>query len=153
MTTDLLLKIKLGGEPVFHARTVKYRKDLEDPRVNEKFKIERLFWHRRDVDWGHVTEVDVPPILAENAALIHPFHLLSDLHPLTEKAVRKIAFYLAYRVRREELQLFNIVSDSDQKFGLPPGKSFSVICHLIARSIWRVDLNRVIALNEGLTFL
>jgi TnsA endonuclease N terminal/TnsA endonuclease C terminal len=150
MTTDFLLKLRLGREGVFHARTIKYRKDLDDSRVKEKFKIERLYWLRRDIDWGYVTEEDVPRGLAENAALTHPFYFLTDLYPLTEKEVRMISFYLTGRVRAEESPLLDIVSDSDQKFGLPPGKSFAVACHLVARMVWRIDLRKSITLNERL---
>lgn len=153
MTTDFLLRLRLGREIVFHARTVKYRKDLDDPRVKEKFRIERRYWRRRSINWGYVTEQKLPSGLAENAALIHPFYSLSDLLPLTEKEVRRIAFYLAGRVRREELSLLDMVNDSDQKFGLPPGKSFSIVCHLIARGIWRVDLLKSISVNERLILL
>lgn len=95
----------------------------------------------------------MPPYLADNAALIHPFYFLSDLYPLLEKDVRKIAFYLESRVSREELPLLEIVSDCDQKFGLPPGKCFSVVCHLIARSVWRVDLLKSITVNGRLILL
>jgi hypothetical protein len=49
--------------------------------------------------------------------------------------------------------LLDIVSDSDQKFELSPGKSFSVVCHLIARDIWRVDLLKPISVNERLILL
>ncbi len=153
MTTDFLLKLKLGYEIVFHARTVKYRKDLADPRVREKFRIERIYWRRRGIDWGYVTEEDAPPSLAENAAQIHPFFFLSDLQPLTEKDMRKIVFYLTGRVRREEVPLSVIVSDSDQKFRLPPGKSFSVVCHLIARAVWRVDLLKPLTVKDRLILL
>ncbi len=153
MTTDFLLKLKLKREIIFHARTVKYRKDLEDPRVLEKFEIERIYWRRRDIDWGYVTEEEVPPGLAENAALLHPLYFLSDLYPLTEKEVRRVAFYLTDRVRREELPLIDIVCDCDQKFGMVPGKSFLVACHLIARSVLHVDLLKPIRVNERLVLL
>jgi hypothetical protein len=153
MTTDFLLKLKLGREIVFHARTAKYGKDLKDLRLQEKFMIEHCYWLTREIDWGYITEDDLPPVLAENAALIHPFHLLSDLHPLTEKEVRKIAFDLIRRVRAEELPLSDIVSDADEKFDLPPGKSFSVVCHLIARNVWRVDLLKPITVKGRLILL
>jgi hypothetical protein len=153
MTTDFLLKIQTRYGIAFDARTCKYKKDLDDPRVWEKFRIERIYWRRREIDWGYVHDKLVPPILAENAALIHPFHRLCDLHPLTQKEVRRIAFYLAGRLRREETLLSDFVEDSDQKFGLPPGKSFSVICHLIARGVWRVDLDKPISLKERLILL
>jgi hypothetical protein len=153
MTTDFLLKLKRGCEIIFHARTAKYKKDLYNPRVLEKFEIERRYWLRRGIDWGYITEDDLPPVLVENAALIHPHHRILDLHPLTEKEVRKIAFYLVGRIRREELALLDIVNDSDQKFGLPPGKSFSVICHMIARNTWHVDLCKPITVSERLILL
>jgi len=50
MTTDFLLKLRVGRDIVFHARTVKYRKDLDDLRVREKFEIERRYWLRRGID-------------------------------------------------------------------------------------------------------
>jgi hypothetical protein len=153
LTTDFLLKLKLGHEIIFHARTVKYIKDLDDPRVLEKFEIERIYWLRRDIDWGYVTEEGVPPGLAENAALLHSFYFLSDLYPLTEKEVRRVAFYLTGRIRREEVPLINIVSDCDHKFGLVPGQSFSVTCHLVARNILRVDLLKPIRVDDRLVLL
>jgi hypothetical protein len=153
MTTDFLLKLRVRREVFFHARTVKYRKDLDDPRVREKFEIERRYWLRRDIDWGYVTEEDVSPTLAENAALIHPCYFPGDLLPLTERDVRKVGFYLAGRVRREEAPLSELVNDSDQKFELTPGNSFSVVCHLIARSTWLVDLLKPISMSERLILL
>lgn len=153
MTTDFFLKLRVRREVIFHARTAKYREYLADQRVIEKFEIERRYWLSRDINWGYVTEEDISPTLAENAALIHPCYFPTDLRPLTERDVRKIGLYLASRVRREEIKLSEIVHDSDQKFELTPGKSFSVICHLIARGIWRVDLLNPISMSERLVLL
>jgi hypothetical protein len=153
MTTDFLLKLRAKREIIFHARTAKYRKDLDDPRVREKFEIERRYWLRRDIDWGYVTEEDVPSTLSENAALIHPCYFPTDLLPLTERDVRKIGFYLAGKVRREESPLSEVVNDSDRKFELHPGKSFSVVCHLIGRGNWQVDLLKPISMSERLVLL
>lgn len=153
MTTDFLLKLTVRQEVFFHARTVKYKDELDDPRVKEKFEIERRYWDRRDIEWGYVTEDDLPPALIENALLLHPFYCTSDLYPLMEKDVRRISFYLTGRVRAEETSIEEIASDCDQKFGLTAGQSFAVICHLIARSIWRVDLLRPIRFNGRLVLL
>jgi hypothetical protein len=153
MTTDFLLKLKLRRQLLFHARTIKYSEDMDDLRVQEKFMIERIYFCRREIDWGYVTEQDVPVELAENAALVHPFYFLSDLYPLTEKEVRRVSFYLTGRVRQEELPLISVLGDCDQIFGLPPGKSFSVACHLIARKVWHVDLRRPIKPDERLVLV
>jgi len=153
MTTDFLLKLRLKRELVFHARTAKYEKELDNPRVMEKLEIEHCYWRKRDIDWGYVLREKLPAGLVDNGQLVHPFGFLSDLFPLTEKEVRRIAFYLAHRIRRHELPLVEIVSDGDQKFALPPGKCFSVVCHLIARRVWEVDLLKSINVNDQLVFL
>ncbi len=48
------------------ARTVKSSKELEDKRVIEKFEIEREYWKRKNIDWGIVTEKDIPAEMADN---------------------------------------------------------------------------------------
>jgi len=153
MTTDFLLKLDRQCESPFHARTAKYAKDLEEQRIRDYFKIEHCYWLRREIDWGYFTEKDIPRVLAANAALIHPFHLISDLHPLNAKDVRAIASYLLERIKEEQSPLIKLVSDSDQKFSLPVGKSFGVVCHLIARNVWTVDLDKPIDMNGKLFLL
>jgi hypothetical protein len=153
MTTDFLLKVRLNRELLFHARTVKCLVDLDDPRTLEKFEIELRYYRRRDINWGYVIREDLPPALVENAALVHPFGRLSDLYPLTEKEVRTIGADLRRGIRRKKFTLIELVTEYDNKLLLASGTCFSVVCHLIARSIWRVDLLKAIQVNERLTLL
>ncbi|MGU7859640.1 TnsA endonuclease N-terminal domain-containing protein, partial [Streptococcus suis] len=65
MTTDFLVTTRNNTEVKKFARTLKYKNELMDKRVLEKFEIERVFWERQEVDWGIVTELEVPnPLLA-----------------------------------------------------------------------------------------
>jgi hypothetical protein len=153
MTTDLLLKVKLDREIFFNARTAKCEKDLLQQRVRDYFKIEHYYWLKRGIDWGFFSEKDIPKIVLNNATLIHPFSRLSDLHPLSSKEVNSLASYLEKRVSRNDVTLEEIVHDADQKFTLAPGKSFSVVCHLIANNIWKADLHKPIALKEKLALI
>ncbi|MPM07295.1 hypothetical protein SDC9_53601 [bioreactor metagenome] len=51
MTTDFFITIKTkeGTKAVTVARTNKSKDDLLDKRIIEKFKIERLYWERREI--------------------------------------------------------------------------------------------------------
>lgn len=153
MTTDFLLKLNRGMKTIFHARTMKYEDKLDDPRVIEKFEIERRYWQARHVNWACVTENGIPRQAVENARFLHPYYFVTDLYPLTPKDIRRISFELASRLPGGDLPFHEIANGCDQKFGLAPGRSLAVARHLIARGIWKVDLSQPINFYRRLILL
>jgi len=55
MTTDFFITISTKNEIKELARTIKPKDDLLDKRILEKFEIERIFWEKRNIEWGIVT--------------------------------------------------------------------------------------------------
>jgi hypothetical protein len=153
MSTDFLLTIRRGVEVVYHARTMKYEADLNDHRVLEKFEIERLYWEARNVNWGYITEKNIPPQLVENARLLHPFISPTDLYPLTAKQITRISSELTQHVRSNAGPICEIASNCDQKFGLATGKSLAIVRHLLAVGTWRIDLMQPIRFDRSLVLL
>jgi hypothetical protein len=153
LTTDFLLSIKRGLIKTYHARTMKYEVDLDDPRVFEKFEIERRYWEARHVSWGYIIEKNIPMQVVENARFLHPYYFVTDLYPLTQKEIRRIGFELNSRVRRGDIPFHEIAKDCDQKLGVSPGRSLAVARHLLARGVWRVNLNLPINFYGKLTLL
>ena len=90
VTTDFLNTVQRGIEIIEHARTVKYKQELSNPRVLQKLEIERVYWEIRNTDWGIVTEDDVDPILAANIKWLHPCREVTDLSPLTESLIARV---------------------------------------------------------------
>lgn len=56
----------IDGRTQLVARAIKPCSALDDARTLEKLEIERRFWAEREVDWGIVTEHDLPPVLIAN---------------------------------------------------------------------------------------
>lgn len=56
MTPDFLLTIEKGKNSVELARTIKMKEELLKERDLEKFEVDRVYWKKRGVDWGIVTE-------------------------------------------------------------------------------------------------
>ncbi len=83
MTTDFL--INTGDKLI--ARTLKMSDDLESRRVIEKFEIERVYWQKRHVDWGIVTEAQIPNKLVKNIDYIHQEYVNEDVEQLGEYIV------------------------------------------------------------------
>ncbi len=63
MTTDFLITVRGKNGYEFWARSIKPSEDLNDKRVLEKLEIERQYWHEQNVEWGIVSESDIPKSL------------------------------------------------------------------------------------------
>lgn len=141
MTTDFLVTISRDGKDVELARSIKYVSELGSARVLEKLEIERLYWLRRGVDWGVVTEREIPAILVDNATWVHPKYRLSELAPLREEDIQQIGSALTAALVDTSMTLSRLARHTDKELGLAPGTSMTVIRHLIANRYWDLDLS------------
>lgn len=137
MTTDFVINI---GSKEF-VRTLKYAGDLEDARTMEKLEIEREYWRRRNIDWGIVTDKEIPEILCENVKWVRKEYYnpdVSKLGPFIVESIEKIVYQL---IQDETTPLSIATSHTDDRLGLEPGTSLAMIRHFIARKRWIVNMN------------
>ncbi|PSB34399.1 TnsA endonuclease N-terminal domain-containing protein [Stenomitos frigidus] len=153
MTTDFRVTVKQGTKTVEQARTVKYVKDLQSQRILEKLEIERCYWQKRGIDWGIVTERDVPNTVAANVKWLHPCLHLTDITSLTPSDILRIFAVMTPMVSQTEATLADITATCDDRLGLAPGLSLSVARHLLANRCWRVDMHQTIHPNQRLRLL
>jgi hypothetical protein len=144
MTTDFLITIRKPTGLREYARTIKYAKDLSSIRVMEKFEIERLYWGKRNIDWGIVTENEINVTVATNIQWVHPYKEVTSLTPITGQVVSVVEAVLTFEVLKQKTPLRDLTNRCDEKLGLAPGSSLTVVRHLIATRKWRVDMNRPI---------
>lgn len=145
MTTDFVITSSKNDEPFEQARTVKPSEKLQSKRVLEKLEIERRYWQSRNIDWGIVTERDIPGMLVKNVELLHGYISLADRLPLTEDEVGDVATVLLPQMGH--IPLRQATSSCDRQFGLEPGSSLAVVYHLLANRQWQIDMN--IAIEPG----
>jgi hypothetical protein len=153
MTTDFLIAVRQQVGVINQARTIKPAKDLQSERTLEKLEIEHRYWQCRDIDWGIVTEHEIPIPLAKNVEWLHPFQLTEDLSPLKKAEINRIATALNPRMIQDSKSLADIAAECDERLGLHPGTSLSVSRHLIANRQWLVDMNRPIQPSQQLVLL
>lgn len=147
MTTDFVNTIRRDMKDVDQARTLKYKEALSSKRTLEKLEIERRYWERRKVDWKIVTEDDIPTVLGRNVEWFHQYRNLDDFSLLHEFSVRQIISTLTQGVSDQNLPLRNITLQTDDRLGLDPGTSLSIVRHLLANRRWQIDMNKPI--NPG----
>jgi hypothetical protein len=153
MTTDFLITIKkeIGVGEV--ARTVKYSQDLSNPRVIEKFEIERIYWNSRGIDWGIVTEKEIDSILGQNVEWIHSYQNIKLCPPLTDDIIFRLLSLLANHLSNQNLTLTELTIACDVQLGLKTGISLSAVRHLLAAGKLKADMHSRIEPNKKISEL
>ncbi|MFV7441026.1 endonuclease [Pseudomonas putida] len=100
MTTDFLITfVDTSGEARLAARSVKYRKELEQAdlharnRIAEKLAIEKKYWSIRGVDWKLVLHENLPKTKIANLRILRTY---ASIHPSlpTEKNIDNLLEYI-----------------------------------------------------------
>lgn len=153
MTTDFL--VTLQGEPrqIEQARTVKPAQQLLSERVQQKLEIERRYWLRRKIDWGIVTEHEIPPSLCQNVALLHEHRNVEDRLEVSNTQLRDLVMVLTEYVTQGEVSLREAASRCDQQLGFELGSSLGVAYHLLATRQWVIDMNVLLEPGHRLNLL
>lgn len=153
MSTDFLIDIEDEGHVRLKARTFKQTSDLSSKRKIEKLEIERMFWKEQGIDWGIVTENEIPDALVYNIKWVHSAKELSSGPGITRMMLKQIEFKLYDLITKYHAPIAHIALEVDNQLGLSPGSSLWVIRHLIANRIWLVDMNTPIDTGSHLNTL
>lgn len=150
MTTDFLLTVK-NKDGVFHvARTVKPYTELDKKRVIEKYEIERRYWLERNVDWGIITEKELPIEFVQNIQWVHP------LYNFEIQGISNADFSLLTLLLKKQLEMDKqksiqqVCNNFDLNNNIQDGISLSVFRHLVARKEIILDIRTKIDINQPL---
>ncbi|MGE7717621.1 TnsA endonuclease N-terminal domain-containing protein [Priestia megaterium] len=139
MTTDFFLTIREEKKISYKARTIKPSEELNNVRVIEKFEIERIYWEKQGVDWGIVTERDIPSTFVENLKFIKQSYYLDD-YSYIEVFMSDWKNFKGNL--RENLNAF------DLRYNFDVGTGILLYKYALARKLLSVDMNKKISLNE-----
>ncbi|GAB6513222.1 TPA: heteromeric transposase endonuclease subunit TnsA [Bacillus cereus] len=142
MTTDFLITIKDQTGTTHVARTVKPSKELENERTIEKFEIERAYWESRGIDWGIITEKEIPKSMVENVEWLHSSYL--EIEDLPASTLHTYSQQLKSFIQKCNTSIIEMVTEFDQTFQLENGMALEILKHLIARKEVPVDITRKI---------
>jgi hypothetical protein len=81
LTTTFLLTLR---NHKYIARTVKLSSELEKKSVLERLEIERRYWAAKQIDFGIITQKEIPTKMVKNIEWIH-----SSLYTYEERGLTK----------------------------------------------------------------
>ena len=135
-----MLSVKQGEKIVQKARTFKLTQDLGSKSVAEKFELEKRYYAAQGIDWGIITEKEVPKQLAENVEWVHTAYKLEGNADINLEELRNIANILKSRLQESDTSINRITTALDNDMNLEPGTSLYLFRHLIARKEIIMDM-------------
>ncbi|WP_210130635.1 TnsA endonuclease N-terminal domain-containing protein [Staphylococcus sp. GDK8D82P] len=151
MSTDFLLTVDKGQGVFEVAHTIKMKDKLLEERVLEKFEIERVYWERRGISWGIVTEEEIDKTVARNISYIHDYFDIRNYDVYREMADQQIddlSLSLMSRLLNNSQSIREIASEFDADTHLPFGSGVTLFYHLLAKKIMVTDMYKPIDLEK-----
>ena len=148
MTTDFVVDAQFSDQLRQQARTVKQSAALNKPRTLEKLEIERRYWQARDVDWGIVTEREIPSPFTDNVRLLHGYQQIRDRIAPEMNISEGIQMLLD---NQQAETIGDLAQYSDEALNYPPGTALTILYHLLATHQLRV--NMFLPLNHDVPLL
>ncbi|MBY6838326.1 heteromeric transposase endonuclease subunit TnsA [Clostridium botulinum] len=151
MTTDFLITKNNNGEYVEIARTIKSKDDLLNKRILEKFEIERLYWKRKEMDWGIVTENEIDKIIAHNISFVQGYKDITTIdcfENIDNFELKDLIYEFIRRVIEDRRSARAICCEFDDDMDLPKGSGLSIYKYLIINKIIEIDITKEIDVNK-----
>ena len=145
MTSDFAIQANDGLGNAFEViRTVKPSKELHNKRVLEKLEIERVYWKKRKIDWGIVTEKDICPNKIFNLNFFRGAHFINRELPIND-----LILYLYDHLSKCDSQnIQSLLVNLDKKTNQSLGTFLTVFKFSLSHKLIEIDMSKKINLRE-----
>ena len=148
-TTFLITEKDENGELSYFARSVKDYRQLENKQVIERYEIMKKYWEGKGVDYGIITNKEIPLMVAKNIEFIHPYFHLEE-YGIEEEMQGFLKNRLVDMIGNSETKKINeILSMFDNEFNIDQGTGIAIYKHLLSRKILSVDMNEAISFKQS----
>lgn len=141
MSTDFIITINEKNCEKIIARTVKFSNELGKKRVQEKFEIERCYWEQKNIDWGIITEQDIPLSLINNLKRIRNANMVVNYPMLTEEVVHLLEKFVVY-LNESTICLEQALETFTRENGLKNGVALTFFNFLVFHHVIKMNLQQ-----------
>ncbi|MGK7930873.1 MAG: TnsA endonuclease N-terminal domain-containing protein [Microcystaceae cyanobacterium] len=152
-TTDLRVTLKQGNQMVEVGLNMKPSDQLDKERTMEKFRIERLYYQVKGIQWYLITEEELPFILTSNIDNLRGNYRLIGYGNLDEKTLLSLLPLLKSRLQKKNCRIADITSALDEEMGFKKAVFNRLFQYLIGHKqiifdIENIMLNQLIFTNQ-----
>lgn len=153
MTTDFLITINHENKFCEVARTIKAKDDLMNKRILEKFEIERLYWEKRGINWGIVTDEEIDKVIANNISLVHGYKEITTIDSFTnieQSELKDLIYEFIKRIIYNPKTIRAISNEFDNEMCLEKGSGLCIFKYLVINKIIEIDITEKIDVNKNI---
>lgn len=141
LTTDFLLTVNIGKVTKSIARTIKPDSHLNKPRTVEKFMIEQEFWRLKGIDWGVVTDAEIPKTMAKNIYSIYNDYFWADESDYDENDIARLVYDFKNALVKNSLDVMKTCIDFEQRYLWSEHSGLRFFKFLLAKKYVRANFN------------
>ena len=149
MTSDFLIRTYRDGKYTYIVRSLKFSDDLENRRTIEKLEIERSYWEEHEVDWGLVTERDIPVQMVENIKWLRTAYYLEELADMDAEFILTLSTTLKERLLNVDKSILHICKEIAAEYYVEQELIIRLLRYLFARKEIRMDFTKKIQLSNS----
>ena len=123
--------------------------ELERKTALERLEIERRYWQSQNIDWGIVTQKEIPVVKAKNIEWIHSSLYPVDERGFTDEEVNYYCYAFIEKLAGSNTSIRNFTVHFDRLFNLDTGTGIYIFKRLIALKKIMVDMDKKIDLNDS----
>lgn len=154
MTTDFLVDVQTSNGSQLLVRSAKPAEELDDRRTLEKLEIERRYWAGKEVNWGLITELDLPIQRVENLRWLHEMLSLDGmLEAYPGYWADRCTRFLQCLPQSTGLTIKRFFQQLENTQGFATGDGLTVLRHLGATKQLLIDLDQPFTVNAPLATL
>lgn len=156
MTTDFLITEERDGKYAETARTIKTKDDLLNKRIIEKFEIERVYWQKKEIDWGIVTENEIDKVIAHNISFVQGYKDIAGIDCFEEidnLELKEFIYEFMRRIIDDKRSVRKICSEFDSDMELDKGSALSIFKYLVINKIIEIDITQEINVNKHIPII
>jgi hypothetical protein len=146
LTTTFLLTLR---NHKYIARTVKSSSELGKKSVLERLEIERRYWAAKQIDFGIITQKEIPTKMEKNIEWIHSSLYTYEERGLTENSLENYCNILIDKFRDNKHSIRKITSDFDKENNVSDGTGLFIFKYLLASKHIYIDMNELIDITES----
>jgi hypothetical protein len=141
MTSDFLFIVDKGRTMEKLVRTVKMEADLENPRTIQKLEIEKLYWNRKGVDWGIITDSQIPIIMAKNIYSIYNHYFWDVQNDYSKDIIDNFTYDFEDKLIKYNFDVLKTTNNFDGIKQWKSGESLNFFQYLLTKKILETDFN------------
>lgn len=140
-TTTFLISIVKNERKYLRAISVKASHELESKGTIERFEIERRYWEKKGIDWGVVTNKEIPIVKAKNIEWLHSALELDMNEVISEDYKKFLCKDFIKRLRQDtDKRIRYVLEEFDLKNSLEIGTGLLMFRYLIMKKVLEVDI-------------